>query len=49
MIETGLNKTEIAKSSSATRAIFITELALGLVLANYNWWRLLFAAVTIAD
>ncbi len=50
MIETGFNKTEIGKIILG--ACFVndlgTVLALGLVFANYNWWLLLFAAVTIA-
>jgi Kef-type K+ transport system membrane component KefB len=49
MIETGFNKTEIGKILLG--ACFVndlgTVLALGLVFANYNWWLLLFAAVTI--
>jgi Kef-type K+ transport system membrane component KefB len=49
MIETGFNKTEIGKIILG--ACFVndlgTVLALGLVFANYNWWLLLFAAVTI--
>jgi Kef-type K+ transport system membrane component KefB len=48
MIETGFNKTEIGKILLG--ACFVndlgTVLALGLVFANYNWWLLLFAAVT---
>src|SRR5215475_14819023 len=50
MIETGFNKTEIGKVILG--ACFVndlgTVLALGLVFANYNWWLLLFAAITIA-
>jgi Kef-type K+ transport system membrane component KefB len=49
MIETGFNKTEIGKIILG--ACFVndlgTVLALGLVFANYNWWLLLFAAVTV--
>ena len=49
MIETGFNKTEIGKILLG--ACFVndlgTVLALGLVFANYNWWLLLFAALTI--
>ena len=50
MIETGFNKTEIGKVILG--ACFVndlgTVLALGLVFANYNWWLLLFAAITVA-
>src|ERR1700674_2618808 len=50
MIETGFNKTEIGKIILG--ACFVndlgTVLALGLVFANYNWWLLLFAVVTVA-
>jgi Kef-type K+ transport system membrane component KefB len=49
MIETGFNKTEMGKILLG--ACFVndlgTVLALGLVFANYNWWLLVFAAVTI--
>ena len=49
MIETGFNKTEIGKIILG--ACFVndlgTVLALGLVFANYNWWLLLFAIVTV--
>ncbi len=50
MIETGFNRTEIGKIILG--ACFVndlgTVLALGLVFANYNWWLLLFAVVTVA-
>jgi Kef-type K+ transport system membrane component KefB len=50
MIETGFNRTEIGKIILG--ACFVndlgTVLALGLVFANYNWWLLLFAIVTVA-
>src|SRR5712691_10163951 len=49
MIETGFNRTEIGKIILG--ACFVndlgTVLALGLVFANYNWWLLLFAVVTV--
>src|SRR5438046_8538099 len=49
MIETGFNKTEIGKIILG--ACFVndlgTVLALGLVFANYNWWLLGFAALTV--
>jgi len=48
MVETGYNKCEIGKIILA--ACFIndlgTVLALGVLFANYNWWLMLFAAVT---
>ncbi len=48
MIETGLNEAEIGKLILA--ACFITDLgtvlALGAIFANYNWWLVIFAAVT---
>lgn len=50
MVETGLNETEIGKLILA--ACFVndlgTVLALGVIFANYNFWLVLFAAVTIA-
>jgi Kef-type K+ transport system membrane component KefB len=50
MVETGYNRTELGKIILA--ACFIndigTVLALGLVFANYNFYLLLFAVVTIA-
>ncbi len=50
MVETGYNRTELGKIILA--ACFIndigTVLALGLVFANYNYYLLLFAVVTIA-
>jgi len=50
MIETGFNRTEIGKIILG--ACFVndlgTVLALGLIFANYNWWLLLFAVVTVA-
>ena len=49
MIETGFNRTEIGKIILG--ACFVndlgTVLALGLVFANYNWWLLLFVAVSV--
>jgi Kef-type K+ transport system membrane component KefB len=49
MVETGLNETEIGKLILA--ACFVndlgTVLALGAIFANYNWWLVIFAAVTI--
>jgi len=48
MVETGLNATELGKLILA--ACFITDLgtvlALGLIFANYDYWLLIFAAVT---
>ena len=50
MVETGYNRTELGKIILA--ACFIndigTVLALGLVFANYNFYLLLFAVVTVA-
>jgi Kef-type K+ transport system membrane component KefB len=50
MVETGYNQTELGKIILA--ACFIndigTVLALGLVFANYNFYLLLFAVVTVA-
>jgi Kef-type K+ transport system membrane component KefB len=50
MVETGYNRTELGKIILA--ACFIndigTVLALGLIFANYNFYLLLFATVTIA-
>jgi Kef-type K+ transport system membrane component KefB len=50
MVETGYNRTELGKIILA--ACFIndigTVLALGLIFANYNFYLLLFAVVTIA-
>src|SRR5947208_8432414 len=50
MVETGYNRTELGKIILA--ACFIndigTVLALGLVFANYNFYLLLFVAVTLA-
>ena len=49
MVETGFNKTELGKIILA--ACFIndlgTVLALGIVFAHYDWWLVLFAAVTL--
>uniref|UniRef100_A0A7C3SJM2 Cation:proton antiporter n=1 Tax=Desulfobacca acetoxidans TaxID=60893 RepID=A0A7C3SJM2_9BACT len=48
MVETGLNETELGKLILA--ACFVndlgTVLALGLIFANYNYWLLIFIAVT---
>jgi len=48
MVETGLNETELGKLILA--ACFITDLgtvlALGLIFANYDYWLIIFAAVT---
>ncbi|MBM4145296.1 MAG: cation:proton antiporter [Nitrospira sp.] len=48
MIESGYNKTELGKIIIA--ATFITDLgtviALGILFANYNWYMLIFIAVT---
>jgi Kef-type K+ transport system membrane component KefB len=48
MVETGLNETEFGKLILA--ACFVTDLgtvlALGALFANYNWWLIVFAAVT---
>ena len=48
MIETGFNKTEIGKTILATCFIndLGTVLALGIVFAHYDFWLLLFGAVT---
>jgi len=50
MVETGYNRTELGKIILA--ACFIndigTVLALGLIFANYNFYLLLFAVVTVA-
>lgn len=49
MVETGLNETELGKLILA--ACFITDLgtvlALGLIFANYDYWLLIFTAVTV--
>ena len=49
MVETGLNATNLGKLILA--ACFITDLgtvmALGLIFANYDYWLLIFAAVTL--
>jgi len=49
MVETELNETEIGKLILA--ACFVndlgTVLALGAIFANYNWWLVIFAAVTV--
>ena len=48
MVETGLNETDLGKLILA--ACFITDLgtvlALGLIFANYDYWLVIFAAVT---
>jgi Kef-type K+ transport system membrane component KefB len=50
MVETGFNETEIGKVILAACFVndLFTVLALGLVFANYNWWLIGFAAVTVA-
>lgn len=49
MVETGLNNTDLGKLILA--ACFITDLgtvlALGLIFANYDYWLLIFAVVTL--
>jgi Kef-type K+ transport system membrane component KefB len=49
MVETGLNNTDLGKL--ILTACFITDLgtvlALGLIFANYDYWLVIFAAVTI--
>jgi Kef-type K+ transport system membrane component KefB len=49
MLETGMNRTELGKLILA--ACFVndlgTVLALGIIFANYNWWLVLFIAVTV--
>ena len=49
MVETGLNETELGKLILG--ACFITDLgtvlALGLIFANYDYWLVIFAAVTL--
>ncbi|OGR07366.1 MAG: potassium transporter Kef, partial [Desulfobacca sp. RBG_16_58_9] len=50
MVETGLNETDLGKL--ILTATFITDLgtvlALGLIFANYDYWLLIFVAVTVA-
>ncbi len=49
MVETGLNETELGKL--ILTACFITDLgtvlALGLIFANYDYWLVIFVAVTV--
>jgi len=49
MVETGLNETDLGKLILA--ACFVTDLgtvlALGLIFANYDYWLIIFVAVTV--
>ena len=49
MVETGLNETELGKLILG--ACFVTDLgtvlALGLIFANYDYWLIIFVAVTV--